>query len=424
MRKIAYLLFAFLLLIMASHCMADMAAIHVDRLPQETSVLAAFDDAQQLEPYSRSWSNKWQFPVSRDEVATRLGKDLGFLTISLKSHPDNAELLILTGLVARYAYNLDVNGSYDTALNVLGEAHKISPTDVRAPWFQATLRCQTTQPKTGADEFLSIENSQPWDQLPTAFWDDYMECATVTNMPAHILRASYHLEKLHAPSSEMRRFLLEIASKRFDAFDPKKNYETKDAWYSNTVGQNWDYTCTSCGLRFRARGDWSIDRLELTNGSGVAVIGTGPYQAAVHKLHPNILVLIQQPKAGETLKDYAKKFMKDGSFESFIPSRCPASLCIAMKADQPGMYGKDGDGHGRVIAFERDQPDFPGLIFEDPMEISKPETTEKITYYRPNQTKQRIPGKLYYLILLDTAASIEEPAIKDLDFFMENLTVE
>jgi hypothetical protein len=44
--------------------------------------------------------------------------------------------------------------------------------------------------------------------------------------------------------------------------------------------------------------------------------------------------------------------------------------------------------------------------------------------YHPGQIQQRIPGKLYYLVLLDTAASIEEPAMKDFDFFLANLTVE
>jgi hypothetical protein len=47
-----------------------------------------------------------------------------------------------------------------------------------------------------------------------------------------------------------------------------------------------------------------------------------------------------------------------------------------------------------------------------------------VKYYRPNQIQQRISGKLYYLVLLDTAASIEEPALKDFDFFLKNLTVE
>jgi hypothetical protein len=88
------------------------------------------------------------------------------------------------------------------------------------------------------------------------------------------------------------------------------------------------------------------------------------------------------------------------------------------------MYKKDGDGHGRIIVFERDQPEFPGLIFEDPLQMPKPDGGNDAKFYRPNQVQQRIHGKLYYLVMLDTAASIEEPAMKDFDFFLQNLTVE
>ncbi len=423
MRKIICLLFTFLPLLMTSRCLADMAAIHAERLPQETAVLAAFDDAQQLEPYSHSWSNKWQYPISKEEVATRLGKDLGFLTITLKNHPDNAELLLLTGLVARYAYNLDVEHSYDTAISVLGQAEKLAPADVRATWFHATLLCQTTQPKAGADEFLSIESSLAWEQLPAAFWDDYMECASVTNMPAHILRAADHLEKLHAPASEMRSFLVKTAQSRFDSFDPKKQYTPKELWVGANAGEKPDFTSTTCGVRLRTHGDWEINNLGF-NGTGcIANFSTGPYKATTRKLSPSILLLVQQAEKNETLLDFAKKYSK-GLFGLFTPARCPAVECVALWGVQQGMYKKDGDGRGRIIVFERDQPDFPGLIFETPLEISKPVSTEKITYYRPNQTQQRIPGKLYYLVLLDTAASIEEPAMKDLEFFLENLTVE
>ena len=95
-----------------------------------------------------------------------------------------------------------------------------------------------------------------------------------------------------------------------------------------------------------------------------------------------------------------------------------------MQATDPGMYGKDGDGRGRFVAFERDQPEFPGLIFESPMELPKSDDKSGVQYYRPDQIQQRIPGKLYYLVMLDTAASIEAPATKDFDFFLDNLTVE
>ena len=88
------------------------------------------------------------------------------------------------------------------------------------------------------------------------------------------------------------------------------------------------------------------------------------------------------------------------------------------------MYGVDGDGHGRIVMFERNQPHYPGLIFEEPLEIPKPGNGKGTQFYRPSQIQKRIPGKLYYLVMLDTAASIEDPAMKDFDFFLQNLTVE
>jgi len=423
-RKNAVLLFALLLSVPIPYTFADIAAIHANMLPQETAVLAALDDAKLLEPYSHAWTNNWKYPVSKEDAAARLEKDLGFLNLAVKNHPDNAELLLLTGLIARYAYNLDVPGSYDTAMSVLGHAQNLAPSDMRAPWFRATLLCQTTQPKAGADEFLFIEGGHAWDQLPVAFWDDYMGCASVTSMPAHILRATDHLAQLHAPSSEMRNFLANGARKRFDPFDAKKEYQPKEVWRGANTGENAEFTSTTCGVRIRAHGDWSINQLGLTKGSCVAYFSTGPYKATAHNLRPSVVLIVKQPEENETLAEFSKKFLKDGKFQSFALLQCPAATCIAMKGVQPGMYGKDGDGHGRIVVFERNQPDFPGLMFESPLEMPKPDATEGKQFYRPSQIQQRIPGKLYYLVMLDAAASIEEPALKDFDFFLDGLTVE
>ena len=197
MRKKSVLLLACLFTLLSPRLFAGIAAIHVKALPQETAVLSALDDASHLEPYSRSWTMNWQYPVARDEVAARLSKDLGFLTLASKNHPENAELLLLTGLVARYAYNVDVDGSYDAAMSALGQAQKLAPGDFRAPWFRASLQCQTSELAAGAKEFLAIESSHAWDQLPVAFWEDYINCTTMDVLPAHALRAIDHLEKLH-----------------------------------------------------------------------------------------------------------------------------------------------------------------------------------------------------------------------------------
>ncbi len=424
MRKNSVLLLACLFSLLSPRLFADMAAIHANALPQETAVLSALDDAKQLEPYSRSWTMNWDYPVAKDEVAARLSKDLGFLTLASKSHPENAELLLLTGLVADYAYNVDVDGSFDAAMNALGQAEKLAPGDFRAPWFRATLECQTTQPKAGGDEFLSIEAGHAWDQLPVAFWDDYIECAYITNMPAHLLRAADHLQKLGAPVSERRNAIVDLAHKRFAPFDPKKDYKPEEVWQAENRGDDTVFTSTLCGVRLRVHGNWQANRLDFANGSCVALFTTGPYQATTRPMHPSVMLLVQQPKADETLEAYTRKFQTQGSFEPFAPPQCPAQSCIAVKGVQPGTYKGDGDGRPRLVFFERDEPVFPGLIFESPLELPESDGKGGAKVYRPDQTQQRIPGKLFYLVTLDTASSIEEPALKDLEFFLRNLTVE
>jgi hypothetical protein len=421
-RKFALLLVP--LFALASPALADIAAIHAERLPQETAVLAALDDIRQLEPYVSAWSNDWKFSIPKREVSDRLEKDLGLLATALNSHPDNVELALLTGLSAHYAYNLDVPNSHDKAIAAFETARKLAPSDVRVSWFHANLLCQTLESKPGAEEFLAIESSHPWDQLPVAFWNDYTFCATVTNMPAHVLRAASYLDKLHAPSSDARRFIIEMARKRFDPYDPRKNYDPKDVWYGSSGGADPSFTSTTCGVRLTAHRDWTIKQLALGNGVCVAYFSTGPYKATTRDLHPSVMLLVRQPKPGESLADFVKLLTHGDTTESFTPIRCPSSTCINGKGVQPGMYKADGDGKGRTIAFERDEPDFPGLIFESPAGAPKTSADAEPQFFRPSQTEQRIPGRLYYLVLLDTASSIEDAALKDFDFFLNSLIVE
>lgn len=55
---------------------ADIAAIHADALPKEAPLLAALDDARQLEPYSAGYTTDWKYSISKKEVADRLERDV------------------------------------------------------------------------------------------------------------------------------------------------------------------------------------------------------------------------------------------------------------------------------------------------------------------------------------------------------------
>ena len=171
------------------------------------------------------------------------------------------------------------------------------------------------------------------------------------------------------------------------------------------------------------KADWKIDRLEVDKGVCAAVFSTGPYNAPRGALAPEILVLVRRPDGQETLAQFLGRFTNKGTFAPMQASACPASACVAMKGLQPGRYGKDGDSLPRIVAFAADQPSFPGLVFEAPQGPPR-SSAQGVAYYRPDQTLQRIPGTLYYLVSLDTASSIESSAAADFDWFLQHIQVE
>lgn len=427
MRTTSIHLLACLLTLSTSQLRADIAAIHRSALPQETAVLAALDDVEQLEPYCHFWTAAvlWQFDIPRQQVADRLSKDLGFLVEARKAHPENAELALLTGLVAIYAHNLEIEESYDTAMKTLDATGKLTPGDLRLDWFKATLHCQSTEIEEGARSFLAVENAGALRRLPGAFWDDYMECALLSNMPVHVLRAASYLELTHIPQTDRGKKYVEIARQRIAPFDPQKGYVANAVWLGLEATDNVEIlTGTSFGVRLKVHSDWEKEGFQLKGDKGTSLFCSGPYAAKQGKLRPCILLLVQQAKPGQTLENFSTSFKRDGAFVPYTPAYCPAERCVAEKGIEAGMYHKNGDGHTRIVFFEREQPEYPGLIFESPSQLPHKEGNDGPLAYNFTQIQQRIPGKLFYLVLLDTAASIEEPALKDFDFFLQNLTVE
>lgn len=415
-----------LLLAAALPAHADLAAIHRDKLPQTAGVLAALDDAVLLEPYTDRWTSNWDFPITKQAAAARLGMDLSVLRAAVKQSPNNEELLLLTALVAHYAYNVDAGDAetdFGTVKDSIIAAAGLNPADIRPNWFRADFLCQTDDPVPGAATFLAIEAAHPWRDLPPAFWDNYLACALVTNMPAHALRAVDHLKQQNAAPSPLRDDYADIAQKRFIPVDLSKTYDDRQAWYGAPTGSEVEITSTACGVRFDVKADWKIERLDLDKGVCAAVFSTGPYPTPNGPLSPEILVIVKRPDGQETVSDFLHTFATKGTFSAIEAPHCPAKTCLALQGLQPGRYGQDGDSLPRIVAFAADEPAWPGLIFETPQ--GPPASSAKgIQYFRPDQVLQRIPGKLYYLVGLDTASSIEPQAAADFDWFLQHVQVE
>jgi hypothetical protein len=408
---------------MASPAFGRVKDIHPEKLPQVPAVQQAYQDVDKVEDMVRQWSDKWRYDTPKKKVALQLKKDLSELQKAAAAAPDNTELLLLTGLVAHYAYNLDVENAHDIVVKMLNQAQALAPNDPRGPWFLAIHECQTFLMLDGMKKFLAVEQVHEWRELPANFWDDYLECSVQANMPAHGLRAADHILALKGGPSPLRDIYIRILQERITQSDPSTDYTAKQVWTARQSDAKVAFTDTMHGFAFVAPENWKTSIPDIKNGLAVVQFETGPYAGNGDQVIPNILILARPPKTGEGLEDFLKSFLANQSHEPVQAISCPVQECLAVEALKPKAYGKAGDGHGFFVAFKRNAPEYPGLIFEQPSEPPKGEPG-KVQYYHPNETMHRLSGPIYYLVLLDTAASVRDKAMTDFESFLKSMQLE
>jgi hypothetical protein len=80
--------------------------------------------------------------------------------------------------------------------------------------------------------------------------------------------------------------------------------------------------------------------------------------------------------------------------------------CLAGEAVQPGQYKAEGDGHVFITAFQSDEPPFPGLAFEEAQELPPAKNDGSPVYFHATEKLRRLPGTLYYMVILESADSV------------------
>lgn len=403
---------------------AEVASIHRDKLPQTTTILAAYDDAQRVEHCVDYWAPVWQCDLTKDDVVATLGKDHGFLQVAIKENPNNIELRLLAAEVDQFAYNVDIPGAFQSFQDALDINDAPLQADMRAQWFRANFECRLTRSSPGAEIFLQIEKEHEWNKLPVAFWKNYANCATLTSMPAHALRALDHWGQLKPGANAVRDTFITLNRKHFDEFNPKKVYEDKDVWRAFPLDNDLGLTATVCGISLRLKKDWKLMNMTFQNGTCLLAFGTGPYKANVGELWPTVMMLVARPEPGETFEQFEQKITANAVVQPLDTVYCPAENCQSFLLVGKGMYKENGDGRSRNLFFQRNEPQYPGLIFESPLSLPSQEGKEGMSVYTPPQVLKRMSGPLYYLIMLDTASSIENDAVKDFDFVVRNMKVE
>lgn len=400
---------------------AQLKEIDSAKLPQSPAVQAAFRSAQELELYANTWSPNWRYNIPQAQVQDKLSDDLGILSKALQADPANHELLLLTGLVAHFAYNVNNEAAFDIAVADLTKAANADPSDVRGNWFLGIHQCQSLQVVSGMNRLLEIEARDK--NLPSDFWNDYITCANISILPAHTLRAIDHAVA-GGESPEAFRVLSQLAVSRYKAADLAKTISAHDAWMAEkTDGGRMAFSSHLCGASFSIEGNWQLQINDIANG--VCSASFSPPQKKKEAV-PTFLLMAKSPATeSQSLDDFAKSFLKGRSAQlSPLQSLCPATSCLAFDVRLPDMYPDQGGGHILLVAFESEQPRYDGLLLEKPQGPPLQGTQPGPVAFRAEPNFRRIPGRLFYLVVLDSNEKIFASSKPMFDAFLQSLIVE
>ena len=399
---------------------AQLRLIDATKLPHTDDVQSAYLNALGVEQYAQSWGNEWRYRVPKVEVVQTLTTSLKVLQTANAIVPDNHELQLATGLVAHFAYNLDVEAAYQPAIDYLSRALKEDPGDIRGAWFLGIHQCQSLQVADGMNRLLAVEATG--QNLPSDFWSDYIACGNVAIVPAHVLRSIDHAVDL-GRSRYAYREVMEIAESRYKTADLTKVVDEHDAWVSDDMqNDRVKFTSRLCGLSFVAKWTWQLQVAKVSDGT-CKVFLTPP--AKKGQASPTILIVAKTAKDGETLESFAHGLLENPTTGlSKLSSPCPVEHCLGLDLVDTSLYNKNGGAHALLMAFERGLPRYDGLPFETPQGPPTIGPTNTPVVFRFNPQYRRMPGKIFYAVLLDANTQIYEGAKPDWDAVVNSMVVE
>ncbi len=390
---------------------ADVAAVHRDKLPQTISILGAYDDLSQIEHCVDRYSEEWQCNLDRQKVTDRLFEDFETLVGALRVNPDNRELRLLTLLAAHYAYNVDIDMSFEGFENAWQPLSQVHDDDIRPRWFYADFECQANEIEEGMNGFLAMENSIPLNQLPARFWHDYTSCATMTVMPAHALRAIGYWSTLEPAPNPQREAYRTIAIDRFVPYLPQSKYDVGEIW-SRENRTNASYMeATVCGVRVQLKPEWSVVHTAFDSGACSLTVNTA--QSAT------IMLTVRRQRTNETLAGFENTYFgKSANVQKLAAGFCPVAAC-----DEFALTAAGGN-RSHYLFFARPQPAYPGLALELPRQAQQANdpNNSDVTFFHPRGTLRRQHGTLYYTIVLDASPAAQ--ADSEFLYYLQHLAVD
>lgn len=406
----------FLCLLMDSICYANIHAIDFSKVGYPTSLQSSIDYLKKNEGLYNHWSPQWKYDIKKESVINELASLYAKID-QLSSK--NLETFLLLGDIAHFIYNLDQEPYYQKALDNYKLAVQLAPDDYRVYWFLANHYALSNQP------ILAIETYQKALEYPACksigyFWFDYSQACIPAGMTSTGIYAAEQANKLQPSeflANEIRQIKKSIVQPKTDT-----TIQAKNMWsFAGKIDGKIVLANRVLGIRLAIDSNWHLQPSDFSNGT--AAVPLEPETIISKKNNQpigySILILAKVPQHGQTLKSFLMMFSK--KYDSLKPVQLTDKYpgIIGYEVLDKSIYQNIGGGHMYMLAFERDEPDYPGIVLETAnSQLAK--GAKGLSYYRLDGQFTRLKSKIYYLVMLDTCGDIHDESLIIFKNFLEN----
>ncbi|MBK0379093.1 tetratricopeptide repeat protein [Mucilaginibacter segetis] len=364
------------------------------------------------------WTHNWTYDISKGDAIKNLNL---IYTVLDKNSEKNTETYLLLGDIAHYLYNMEVEKYYQLAIDNYQKALKLSPADYRVYWFLGNHYSLSSLPVLAIDTYQKAFKAKP-KNINSLLWADYSIACLNAGMTSN---AAYYAHKYSLSVNDetsLEKQTINVIEQRLKATPVDTTLSTKDIWtFNKRENKLLSFSNWSLGLQVNVDSTWQVDAGDYKNRTSYFIIKPNTEKTINGKeIGYSMLLLMRSPDEATSLSDFMDLFAPK------TDNRKPISIkvagfnnALAYEIKDPSVYSDMGGGHFITIALERDDPDYPGMKLEIPVEYPKGESG-KINYYKVPQQYTRIKGKIYYLVLLDTCENIFNKSFKVFENFITN----
>jgi hypothetical protein len=395
--------------------------INLDRLPQDVYFLNNMAKMKELEPYVEDWVYEWNFKIGKDEVINEIKKLHLEIDRYLENDSSNGELFLYSGLVAHYAYNLDLQEYWELAEANLLKAKELMKNDFRPDWFLGLHYVKSEQAKEGMNLFLNIASER--DIENGLFWEDYAFSAYSSQMLQNTVMGLDKAKEIHRKDSQYEKLFGKKIRKKFVVPGNNSKLEVKKLWTLSKSDSLINFACFPLGYKLSVPLHWRVQPFPYQKRTAGFYIEIEPIKGIKGDVISTMTIFAHVAKKKESIEDFMKKFVKS----DFDLNEYELDLGLnefSYVYTDSNVYSEEGGARVLLACFERDEPKYSGVKLEEPRELSN--TSSGVQYYGLDTDKvfSRFKGRLFYVIVLECSESIFDKSLSEFNRTLKSFVVE